>query len=64
MMITKHREVGYVCVCVTVCACVCVCACVFVCMRAHLCAREADRQIAYGGRDQGLTSELNADGVE
>ena len=60
MMITKHREVGYVYVCVTVCACV------FVCMRAHLCVREreADRQIAYGGRDQGLTSELNADGVE
>ena len=60
MMITKHREVGYVYVCVTVCACVCVC----VYARTSVCEREADRQIANGGRDQGLTSELNADGVE
>ena len=62
MMITKHREVGYVYVCVTVCACVCVCVGVYACI--SVCEREADRQIAYGGRDQGLTSELNADGVE
>ena len=64
MMITKHREVGYVYVCVTVCACVCVCMCVCVYARTSVCERKADRQIAYGGRDQGLTSELNADGVE
>ena len=63
-MITKHREVGYVYVCVTVCACVCVCmrVCDYAC--TSVCEREADRQIAYGARDQGLTSELNADGVE
>ena len=64
MMITKHREVGYVYVCVTVCACVCVCVCVCVYARTSVCEREADRLIVYGGRDRGLTSELNADGVE
>ena len=32
--------------------------------RTSVCERLADRQKAYGGRDQGLTSELNADGVE
>ena len=64
MMITKHREVGYVYVCVTVCAWASVCMCVCVYARTSVCERETDRQIAYGGRDQGLTSELNADGVE
>ena len=42
--------------------CVCMRVCVYAC--TSVCEREADRQIAYGARDQGLTSELNADGVE
>ena len=50
------------CMFVSLCVHVCVCACVYA--RTSVCEREADRQIAYGGRDQGLTSELNADGVE
>ena len=54
----------FVSLCVHVCVCACVCVCVCVYARTSVCEREADRQIAYGGRDQGLTSELNADGVE
>ena len=41
---------------VSACACVCMCFCVYA--RTSVCEREADRQLAYGGRDQGLTSEL------